>query len=160
MDKGTTVEQIREARHKLAEHGIRAAFFLQFGYLGETQEDIDATLEMLFELMPDDIGISVSYPLPGTPFYERVQEDLVGKANWTDSDELAMMFRNTHSPDFYRRLHRYVHRAYRSAQARAKLAGGLRGRETLRSSARAAVAWPVHGAAAVWQGARLRGLTP
>ena len=120
MDKGITVEQIRKARTLLQQHGIRAAFFLQFGYLGETWEDIQATITMLFQAMPDDIGISVSYPLPGTGFYEKVKSQLGTKANWTDSDDLHLMFKNTYSPEFYKRLHRYVHKRFRLAQARNK----------------------------------------
>ena len=113
MDKGTTVEQITSARLLMKKKGIKAAFFLQFGYLGETQEDIDATLNMVLKLMPDEIGISVSYPLPGTVFYEKVKETLHEKKNWTDSDDLAMMFHGTYAPAFYRVLHRYVHGRYR-----------------------------------------------
>jgi anaerobic magnesium-protoporphyrin IX monomethyl ester cyclase len=68
MDKGTKVEQIYEATRLLKQKNIRVAFFLQFGYLDENQEDIHKTIQMVKELMPDNIGISVSYPLPGTPF--------------------------------------------------------------------------------------------
>ena len=64
MDKGTKLDQIFEARKKLKKYGINVAFFLQFGYLGETKEDIEATFAMLKKAMPDDIGVSVSYPLP------------------------------------------------------------------------------------------------
>ena len=60
-------------------------------------------------LLPHEIGISVSYPLPGTVFFEKVKDQLKLKSNWTDSDELAVMFKNTYSPEFYKRLHRYVH---------------------------------------------------
>jgi anaerobic magnesium-protoporphyrin IX monomethyl ester cyclase len=120
MDKGITVAEIKAARAMLRQHGIRAAFFLQFGYLGETWEDIQATVAMLLESMPDDIGASVSYPLPGTGFYEKVKSQLTEKSNWTDSDELALMFKNTYSPEFYKRLHRYVHKRFRLAQATAK----------------------------------------
>jgi anaerobic magnesium-protoporphyrin IX monomethyl ester cyclase len=117
MDKGITVAEIKAARAMLRQHGIRAAFFLQFGYLGETWEDIQATVAMLLETMPDDIGASVSYPLPGTGFYDKVKSQLTVKSNWTDSDELALMFKNTYSPEFYKRLHRYVHKRFRLAQA-------------------------------------------
>jgi anaerobic magnesium-protoporphyrin IX monomethyl ester cyclase len=113
MDKGTTVEQIAGATRLLREHGIRASFFIQFGYPGETKEDIGLTIRMIKTLMPDNIGISVSYPLPGTVFYERVKSELIEKTNWTDSDELKLMFRNTYSPEFYKQLHRYVHKTYR-----------------------------------------------
>jgi anaerobic magnesium-protoporphyrin IX monomethyl ester cyclase len=113
MDKGTTVDQIREARLLLKQKGIKTAFFLQFGYLGETREDIDATLKMVLDLMPDEIGISVSYPLPGTKFYEKVKASLKEKQNWTDSDDLAMMFESTFNSAYYKKLHRYVHSQYR-----------------------------------------------
>ena len=66
MDKGITVEQIYEATPLLKKHGIKPSFFIQFGYLGETREDIDKTIRMIKELLPYQIGISVSYPLPGT----------------------------------------------------------------------------------------------
>ncbi len=68
---------------------------------------------MINELLPHEIGISVSYPLPGTLFYEKVRAELKEKTNWTDSDELALMFRNTYAPAFYKQLHRYVHKNYR-----------------------------------------------
>ncbi|MBS1949577.1 MAG: Radical SAM domain protein [Cytophagales bacterium] len=113
MDKGITVEQIHQARQLLKQHHIRAGFFLQFGYLNETRHDIDETLKMVFHLIPDEIGISVSYPLPGTKFYDRVKNELKGKQNWNDSDDLAMMYKSTYSPAYYKILHRYVHSRYR-----------------------------------------------
>lgn len=117
MDKGTKVEQIHEATRLLKKHGIKPAFFLQFGYPGETMDDIKKTIAMVNELLPYDIGISVSYPLPGTEFYERVKAELRHKTNWTDSDELALMFSNTYQPAFYKQLHRYVHKSYRKHQS-------------------------------------------
>jgi anaerobic magnesium-protoporphyrin IX monomethyl ester cyclase len=114
MDKGTTVEQIYQATRLLKQKGIKVGFFLQFGYLGETQKDIDATIKMLLDLMPDEAGISVSYPLPGTKFYEKVKDQLSDKQNWSDSDDLAMMIQGTFQGDYYRKLHKYVHSVYRS----------------------------------------------
>jgi radical SAM superfamily enzyme YgiQ (UPF0313 family) len=113
MDKGTKVAQIYEARRLLQHFGIKTSFFLQFGYLGETKEDIRATIRMVKELMPDEIGISISYPLPGTKFYENVKTGMKEKQNWVDSDNLALMFHGTFSPRYYRQLHRYVHKVYR-----------------------------------------------
>ena len=113
MDKGTTVEQIYESTRLLKKHGVKPCFFIQFGYPGENKEDILKTIHMINELLPYELGISVSYPLPGTVFYERVKTELNEKANWTDSDELMLMFRNTYQPAFYKQLHRYVHKNYR-----------------------------------------------
>ncbi|HEV8287259.1 MAG TPA: radical SAM protein [Chitinophagaceae bacterium] len=113
MDKGISVEQIYEATGMLKKYNIQPSFFIQFGYLGETKEDIKKTIRMINELLPSEIGISVSYPLPGTLFYEKVKADLKEKTNWTDSDDLSLMFRNTYKPSFYKQLHRYVHKTYR-----------------------------------------------
>jgi len=110
MDKGTQADHIPLARRRLKEAGIRACFFLQFGYPGETFEDILATVQMVRDNLPDDIGVSVSYPLPGTKFYDMVQAQLGSKDHWQDSQDLAMMFQGTYETPFYRKLHRLVHR--------------------------------------------------
>jgi anaerobic magnesium-protoporphyrin IX monomethyl ester cyclase len=109
MDKGTRVEQIAKARENLRNQGIRACFFLQFGYQGETWEDIQQTAELVQDTRPDDIGVSVSYPLPGTKFFERVQAQLGEKTNWADSEDLSMMFQGTYTNEFYRALHDALH---------------------------------------------------
>lgn len=113
MDKGITISQIEEATKLIRKYGMKPSFFIQFGYLGETKDDIRKTIKMINRLLPSEIGISVSYPLPGTQFFEKVKSDLHKKSNWTDSDELVLMFRNTYQPAFYKQLHRYVHKSYR-----------------------------------------------
>ena len=112
MDKGITVEQIRIATQLMKENGIKPSFFIQFGYPGEHKDDIALTIDMINELLPFEIGISVSYPLPGTVFFEKVKADLKKKTNWTDSDEMALMFTNTFPPSYYKQLHKYVHKNY------------------------------------------------
>jgi anaerobic magnesium-protoporphyrin IX monomethyl ester cyclase len=109
MDKGIRVEQVAQARECLRENGIRACFFLQFGYPGETWRDIEKTIQLVRETRPDDLGISVSYPLPGTKFYERVRRQLGEKTNWVDSDDLSMMFKGAYTSEFYRALHDALH---------------------------------------------------
>lgn len=116
MDKGTTIEEIYEATRLLKKHGIKTCFFLQFGYTGETMTEINQTIKMVNDLMPDDIGISVSYPLPGTKFYDRVSSQMKKKHNWELSDDFEMMFDGTYSTEFYRVLHKRVHKEYRTRQ--------------------------------------------
>ena len=116
MDKGTKVEEIYDATHLLQQKNIRVALFLQFGYLTENQEDIQKTIQMVKDLKPDNIGISVSYPLPGTKFYDKVKDDLKLKANWTDSDDFEMMFKGTYNSKYYKKLQRYVHKEFRKSQ--------------------------------------------
>jgi anaerobic magnesium-protoporphyrin IX monomethyl ester cyclase len=109
MEKGTRVEQFAIARENLRNEGVRACYFLQFGYPGETWEDIQKTVEMVRATRPDDIGVSVSYPLPGTKFFERVKMQIGQKTNWCDSDDLSMMFQGAYTDEFYRALHDALH---------------------------------------------------
>lgn len=117
MDKGTRVEQIHEAARRLKRARIRVGFFLQFGYPGETRADIELTIQLMRDADPDDIGISVSYPMPGTKFYEAVRDQLGEKQNWHDSDDLAMLYQGPFSTEFYRKLHSVVHKEFRARKA-------------------------------------------
>lgn len=117
MDKGTKVEQIAQATLLMKQHGIKPCFFLQFGYPGEERADIEKTIHMVETLRPHDIGISVSYPLPGTKFFDNVKSQLSAKQNWTDSDELLVMFKGTFSAAFYKHLQRLVHYQFRRWKA-------------------------------------------
>jgi anaerobic magnesium-protoporphyrin IX monomethyl ester cyclase len=109
MNKGTTVAEIITARARLKAAGIRVGFFIQLGYLDEQLADILATRSLLETARPDDVGVSVSYPLPGTKFYELVKAQLNGKTHWQDSDDLEMMFQGTYTSDFYRTVRTLLH---------------------------------------------------
>lgn len=109
MDKGLSLSSVRSARRLLKAAGIRACYFLQFGYPGETWTELQETIALVRETRPDDIGISFSYPLPGTVFYEHVQAQLGQKRNWTDSDDLCIMFTAAYTTDFYRAVRDALH---------------------------------------------------
>jgi anaerobic magnesium-protoporphyrin IX monomethyl ester cyclase len=109
MEKGTTVVAARKATQLLKSRGIRACWFVQLGYPSEEWEDLVATRDLINAEMPDDIGVSVSYPLPGTRFYDLVQAELGAKRNWKDSGDLAMLFQGTYRSDFYRMVRDILH---------------------------------------------------
>jgi radical SAM superfamily enzyme YgiQ (UPF0313 family) len=109
MDKGIRVDQIHQACENLHAHGIRACLFLQFGYPGETWDDIRRTIDMVRQVKPDDAGISVAYPLPGTRFHDAVKSQFGAKTNWDDSDDLSMMFQGAYRSEFYRALRDALH---------------------------------------------------
>ncbi len=87
---------------------------------------------MVRDCAPDDIGVSVSYPLPGTTFYQRVQAQLGQKQNWVDSNDLAMMYHATYVPDFYRALHGLVHAEFRARRSSVAMSRAARRPWTLR----------------------------
>jgi anaerobic magnesium-protoporphyrin IX monomethyl ester cyclase len=103
------VAEIRTARDRLKAVGIRVGFFIQLGYMDEQLGDIVATRDLLDSARPDEIGVSVSYPLPGTKFYELVKAQLGGKTHWQESDDLDMMFHGTYTSDFYRAVRNLMH---------------------------------------------------
>jgi anaerobic magnesium-protoporphyrin IX monomethyl ester cyclase len=109
MEKGMRVEKTYEACDNLRAHGMRMGLFLQFGYPGEKWEDIQRTIRMVRRARPDEIGVSVAYPLPGTKFYNLVEAQLGAKKNWEDSDDLAMMFQGAYTSEFYRALRDALH---------------------------------------------------
>ena len=109
MEKGIRVEQIAEARANLRRHGIRACLFLQFGYLGEEWTDIERTIHMVRDVRPDDIGVSVSYPMPNTRFHQIVRTQIGTQENWRDSADLAMMYQGAFPTEFYRALADALH---------------------------------------------------
>jgi anaerobic magnesium-protoporphyrin IX monomethyl ester cyclase len=109
MNKGTTVTEILVARDRLKAVGIRVGFFIQLGYMDEQLTDILATRDLLDAARPDEIGVSVSYPLPGTKFYDLVKAQLRGKTHWQESNDLEMMFQGTYTSDFYRAVRNLMH---------------------------------------------------
>jgi anaerobic magnesium-protoporphyrin IX monomethyl ester cyclase len=133
MEKGTHVDDIYTTAKRLHAAGIQVGFFLQFGYPGETRQDVERTLQMVRDCQPDDIGMSVSYPLPGTRFFTAVQHELGSKRNWQDSDDLAMLYNGPFSTAFYRWLHRVLHREFRAQRAWSELRYALRHPANLRA---------------------------
>ena len=131
MNKGTTVPRDPHRARAARAAGIRVGFFIQLGYLGEELTDMLATRELIETARPDDIGVSVSYPLPGTKFHELVKEQLRGKTHWQDSDDLAMMFQGTYSSEFYRAVRDLLHEQVAIDNANGAEAGGGRAQSAL-----------------------------
>jgi anaerobic magnesium-protoporphyrin IX monomethyl ester cyclase len=120
MEKGISVAQTRAAVAKLQGNGVRVGLFLQFGYLSEGWADVQATRALVRELVPDDIGISVSYPLPGTRYHAQVAARLGEKRNWSQSNDLDPLVPARYGAGFYRTLSCVVHaelRVLRGARA-------------------------------------------
>jgi anaerobic magnesium-protoporphyrin IX monomethyl ester cyclase len=109
MNKGTTVHEILLARERLRAVGIRVGFFIQLGYIDEHIDDIVATRDLIAKARPDEIGVSVSYPLPGTKFYDLVKSQMRAKTHWHESNDLDMMFHGTYISGFYRTVRNLLH---------------------------------------------------
>jgi anaerobic magnesium-protoporphyrin IX monomethyl ester cyclase len=130
MDKGIEVESAGVATRLLRAQGIEVGWFLQLGYPGEEWEDILATRDLVRAEAPDEIGVSVAYPLPGTVFHARVAKELGSRNNWHDTDELAMLFQGTFDTAFYRMVRDALH-----AEVPNQRAGDLRWHDLSRRAA-------------------------
>ena len=103
MDKGLRVEQVVAAREELRREGIRACFFLQFGYPGETWDDIQKTDRAGAR---DSAGRHRSFRFLSVcrtrGFTSGCSQQLGDKQNWSDSDDLCVMFKGAYTDTFYR----------------------------------------------------------
>ena len=159
MEKGLRVDDIRNANRLLKAEGIAVGVFLQFGYPGENWADIEATLQLARDIKPADIGVSVSYPLPGTQFYERVRQELGIKQNWFDSSDLSTMYKATYAPEVYRRVHGLVHHEFRARKSADALSALTKSPWNLRPAhARRAASWIYNRAALAMTRRRLSNL--
>lgn len=111
MQKRTRVDQIREASKMIRDAGIELGFFIMFGYPGEKTEDIRKTEQLIFEMNPDTLGVSIAYPVPGTEFYDIVKDRLVADAEdrWEKTGaDYQLMFKSEYPEMYYRHLIQYV----------------------------------------------------
>ncbi|HKE27062.1 MAG TPA: radical SAM protein [Bryobacteraceae bacterium] len=101
MRRGVTVEQVRNAVSLCRQSGIQTGMFLMWGYEGEELEDIEATATHVRECKPDVFFTTVSYPIRGTPYYDRVETRLVNIGAWEQTTDRDLRIRGRHSRQFY-----------------------------------------------------------
>jgi anaerobic magnesium-protoporphyrin IX monomethyl ester cyclase len=101
MDRGVTVEQVQSAVSLCKQRNIQTGMFLMWGYEGEELQDIEATIEHVKRTDPDIFFTTVSYPIKGTPYYERVAKSLVQLKPWNISSDREIAVRGRHSSKFY-----------------------------------------------------------
>lgn len=109
MDKQVQLSQIESARHMLGQANIKVGFFIQLGYPGEDVDEIEQTRQMIIDMKPEEIGVSVSYPLPGTLFYQKVKNQMTAKTHWLESNDLDTVFSTTFSREFYQNIREHLH---------------------------------------------------
>ena len=101
MQKGTRVEQVREASRITQELGMQSGFFILLGYPEETTADIRMTIDFLKETRPDVVGTSVAFPIRGTEFYERVADRIIPNDNWSSRNQNKLLFKGRYPRLYY-----------------------------------------------------------
>ncbi|MGA2886511.1 MAG: radical SAM protein [Terracidiphilus sp.] len=103
MKRGVTVEEVQRATKLCREHGIQTGMFLMWGYEGEEMEDIEATIEHVRASKPDVFLTTVSYPIKGTPYFKRVEEQgrIRETRPWAESSDRELEILGRRSSEFY-----------------------------------------------------------
>ena len=117
MDRGVKIEQVQNAVQMSRERGIQSGMFLMWGYEGEELEDIEATIKHVSTSQPDIFFTTVSYPIKGTPYYNRIADRLVQLEPWVKSSDRELTIRGRHTKRFYA----YADKLLRDEVARARL---------------------------------------
>jgi radical SAM superfamily enzyme YgiQ (UPF0313 family) len=102
MDRRVTVAQVRDMIQLSKRHGIETGTFIMLGYPGETEADIEATIEHLKNADPDQFTITVSYPIKGTPFYDQVRQEIIDPGPWATSNDRDIQLRGRRSSFYYK----------------------------------------------------------
>lgn len=131
MQRGVTVEQVRQAVALCKQNGIQTGMFLMWGYEGEELADVEATVELVRACNPDIFFTTVSYPIKGTPYYAKVADRLVNLGPWDRTTDRQIQIRGRHSRRFYEHADNLL-RSEMSAQPDAQAI--LAAREGLRAT--------------------------
>lgn len=108
MDRRTVVEEVREAAARLQRRGIEVGLFIMLGYDGERVADLRATITHLKETAPNVYLTTVSYPIRGTPYYERVASRIVAQTPWAERTDRDLIVRGRPIRRYYDFARRWI----------------------------------------------------
>lgn len=101
MDRRVKVEQVRDMIQLSKSMGLETGTFIMVGYPGETETDIEATIEHLKISDPDLYTITVAYPIKGTPLYQETEADFINPPLWETATDREIDFKRTYSRRYY-----------------------------------------------------------
>jgi radical SAM superfamily enzyme YgiQ (UPF0313 family) len=101
MDRRVNVNQVREMIQLSKKYGIETGTFIMLGYPGETEEDIEETINHLKKSNPDYFTITLAYPIKGTEFYQEIETDLNNSFSWELNTDRERVFKRTYNKKYY-----------------------------------------------------------
>ncbi|MEM7352497.1 MAG: radical SAM protein [Acidobacteriota bacterium] len=120
MERKVTVEQVQWATKAAQRHGIQVGMFLMWGYDGETEDDIAATVEHVKKSNPDIFFTTVSYPIKGTQYFDAVADRAVLDQDWATASDRDFRIRGRHSRAYYKQADRWLHSAVEAHRMRSE----------------------------------------
>ena len=102
MQRGVSVEQVRRSCALARAHGIQVGMFLMWGYEGEEIEDIAATVDHVKESNPDVFFTTVSYPIKGTGYFDKVRDRVEMPIAWAEASDRDYVIAGRRGKDYYK----------------------------------------------------------
>ena len=100
MDRRVDVNQVSSMIEMTRRAGIEAGTFIMLGYPGESEEDILATLNHLKRANPDQLTITIAYPINGTGLYEQIANE-IEPLDWNKTTDREIDFKRTYPRKYY-----------------------------------------------------------
>jgi anaerobic magnesium-protoporphyrin IX monomethyl ester cyclase len=102
MQRGVKVEQVRKACALAQAQGMQVGMFLMWGYEGEELDDIAATVEHVKASNPDIFFTTVSYPIKGTGYFDKVRERVRSPIAWREATDRDYVIDGRRGGDYYK----------------------------------------------------------
>ncbi|MDZ7360808.1 MAG: B12-binding domain-containing radical SAM protein [candidate division KSB1 bacterium] len=110
MKRGVKAEQVQAMTRLAKRYGIETGMFLMWGFEDENRDDIEMTIEHVKKANPDLVLTTVSYPIKGTEYYNRMaaQNVIVNDLPWEKSSDRDYKIRHRHSRRYYDFVNRWM----------------------------------------------------
>lgn len=111
MQRRVKIEQVQAMTRLAKRHGIETGMFLMWGYEDENGDDIAQTIEHVKKAAPDIVLTTVSYPIKGTEYYARMEEQqrIVEDGPWAETNDRHSRIRGRHSRRYYDFANRWLY---------------------------------------------------
>jgi radical SAM superfamily enzyme YgiQ (UPF0313 family) len=85
--------------------------FLMWGFEDECHDDIRETIDHVKKALPDEVLTTVSYPIKGTEYYDRMESAgrIAGNGAWETANDRMLRIRRRHSKRYYDHVNRWLH---------------------------------------------------
>lgn len=120
MDRRVETTKVQEMIQKSQAVGVQAGTFIMLGYPGETEQDIEETVQHLIACDPDKFTITVAYPIKGTAMYAEVESSMIVNAEWDQRTDRDLDFQRTYPRAYYDYAVRWVVNSVNASKAKKK----------------------------------------
>ena len=102
MDRRVDVNHVKKIIQDTNAIGMETGTFIMLGYPGETEKNIDETIQYLKEAKPTHYTITVAYPIKGTSLFNEIEDVITVRPNWETSTDREIDFKRTYSKKYYK----------------------------------------------------------